>query len=332
MEWLRWLGPPLVFVASLLGTRALAEQLRARGVLDIPGARSSHEVPTPRGGGVILVLALLITWPIIAAVYPAPAETYLVVAFAAGLAVLSAVDDVRRLPALPRLLAHLVAAAVCAHALRSAAGPVFQGLLSPSLDYLCTVVLWAGYISQYNFTDGIDGNAGAKAVFLGVAFFALAVLGDFPAFYGAFGITAAAAAAGFLVWNWQPARVFMGDVGSVPLGFLFGWLLLRAAAEGHGLVALILPLAYVADTIVTYAAKLLRKERFWRPHRDYSYQRAVRAGLAHAEVVQVIAVTNLLLGALAIWASRGGGGVALIAAAVVAFACVAFLRSREVAE
>jgi len=129
------------------------------------------------------------------------------------------------------------------------------------------------------------------------------------------GLTLAAAALGFLVWNWPPAKIFLGDVGSVPLGFLLGWLLLKLAAGGDWAAALILPLYYLADATITLARRAIRGERVWRAHRQHYYQRAVQGGRSHARVSAGIGATNLMLVALAVlsltqpWIALGLAGL-----------------------
>jgi UDP-N-acetylmuramyl pentapeptide phosphotransferase/UDP-N-acetylglucosamine-1-phosphate transferase len=136
-----------------------------------------------------------------------------------------------------------------------------------------------------------------------------------------FGASIAAAALGFLPWNWHPARLFLGDVGSVALGFLLGWLLLRLAAEGQWAAAVILPLYYLSDATLTLTRRTLRGEKPWQAHREHFYQRAVAAGLSHAAVVRAVGVANAGLIALAVMATAGcaivalAGGCAIVALA-----------------
>src|SRR5690606_27746163 len=125
------------------------------------------------------------------------------------------------------------------------------------------------------------------AIGLGVALFAGAAGGE-PALV-ALGLAVAGAAFGFLPWNWQPARIFLGDVGSVPLGYALGWLLLSLAAAGAWAAALILPLYYLADATLTLMRRLARGERVWQAHREHFYQRATQAGRSHAAVVSLVA-------------------------------------------
>lgn len=140
------------------------------------------------------------------------------------------------------------------------------------------------------------------------------------------GATLAAAAVGFLVWNWPPSRIFLGDVGSVPIGFLLGFLLLALAARGYGAAALILPAYYLADATLTILRRLLRGEKIWRPHSQHFYQQAVRGGLSHAQVSLAVLAANLVLIALAVL-SLTAPLPALIGAAVVVAGLLAWMRA-----
>jgi len=133
----------------------------------------------------------------------------------------------------------------------------------------------------------------------------------------------AGAAAAFLLFNFHPARIFLGDIGSVPLGYLLGFLLLGAAAEGHWKIALILPLYFLADATVTLARRLARGEPVWRAHRQHFYQRAVQRGLGHGAVVRRVIAADLLLIACG-WASENGWEIAALAAAAVVVLALLF--------
>src|SRR5262249_3367766 len=123
------------------------------------------------------------------------------------------------------------------------------------------------------------------------------------------------AAIGFLVWNWSPARIFLGDVGSIPLGYISGFLFLGLAAPDYWKIALLLPLYFLADATITLCRRLLRRERVWQPHRQHFYQRAVRDGLGHAGVVERVLAADLLLIGCA-WAAENGWGILALAAAI----------------
>jgi UDP-N-acetylmuramyl pentapeptide phosphotransferase/UDP-N-acetylglucosamine-1-phosphate transferase len=325
MEW-GWaaLVAACVFAASFLLTRSLRTWLAARAILDLPVARSSHRVPVPRGGGLAVVPALFAGWLLVSWRGTAGGMPLILLAGAA-LAVLSWRDDRGGLPVPVRLGAHALAVAVGLAALPHAL--VFQGILPMALDRLAAAILWLWFVELYNFMDGIDGIAGVETASLGIGL--ALVLGLAGAHDGtaALALVAAAAALGFLLWNWHPAQIFLGDVGSVPLGFLFGWLLLVAAARGLWAPALILPLYYLADATITLARRIVRRAPFWEAHREHFYQRAVPRDGNHAGVVRLVLGGDIALVALALVALAHP--MPAVALAALAVALVLFLLERR---
>ena len=306
-------------VTACLGTRALIPLLRNAAVLDRPNERSSHAAPTPRGGGIAVIAAILGAWLLVMAAGLAPPRVGMVMAGAALLAVVSWRDDLGGLSPAIRLAAQSVAVGLGLLAMPRAGG-AFLGLLPPALDAAAVALVWVWFVNLFNFMDGFDGIAGseAAAIAFGLVLFAAAGIGRDPGL-AALAAAVAAAALGFLAWNWAPARIFLGDVGSVPLGYLLGFLLLATAAGGHWKLALILPLYFLADATLTLLRRLLRGERVWQAHREHFYQRAVRRGLGHADIVRRVIAANLVLVGLG-WAAENGWGAAALAlaAAVVA--------------
>jgi UDP-N-acetylmuramyl pentapeptide phosphotransferase/UDP-N-acetylglucosamine-1-phosphate transferase len=296
-------------IVSVLATAAVGltrRYLLRHQILDRPNDRSSHETPTPRGGGIGVVAVLLAAWvslPSLAAAAPAwgTSAAWITAAAALGLALVSWIDDLRDLGALSRLFTQFAAAAAGVALLP---GPVFQGLLPAIMDPIVAAVGLVWFVNLFNFMDGIDGISAveAMAIGLGIAGVGLLGAGEIAAWHGQ-AIAAAAAAAGFLVWNWHPARIFLGDVGSVPLGYLLGWLLLLLAATGEWEAAAILPLYYLADATLTLFRRLWRRERVWQAHREHFYQLATRRGLSHARVSGAIAALNIVLVLLALAAA-----------------------------
>jgi UDP-N-acetylmuramyl pentapeptide phosphotransferase/UDP-N-acetylglucosamine-1-phosphate transferase len=306
-------------IAACLGTRALIPLLRRAAVLDRPNERSSHNIPTPRGGGIAVIGAALAAWLVLVAAGAAPATLLAVIAGAGALAAISWIDDLRDLSPSVRLGVQCAAVALGVLAALPE-GLVFQGWLPAPLDRAAAALLWLWFVNLYNFMDGIDGMAGSEtaSVGIGLALFAVIGVGHDPAL-AALAAALAVAAIGFLVWNWAPARIFLGDVGSVPLGYLLGFLLLATASQGYWRIALILPLYFLADATITLLRRLLRGERVWLPHREHFYQQAVRRGLGHAAVVRrVIVASAVLIGAG--WVAEnfwGGVGLAVAAATVL---------------
>lgn len=319
MGWTLLLAPLAVFIASWWLTGRVLAWLTRRAILDRPVARSAHRVPVPRGGGLALVPPILAAWLVLAALgWTAPTSAGIAL-LAAGLAALSWLDDLRSLPAWLRLAAHLVAAAL-GLLLLPGAGTVFHGLLPPFADRVATVLLWVWFINLFNFMDGIDGITGVEsaAVGIGVALVIFSAGGD----DAVLALILGAGVLAFLCWNWHPAQLFLGDVGSVPLGYLVGWMLLALAGSGLWAPALILPLYYLADATITLGRRLLRRERVWEAHRQHFYQRALGADGNHAAVARLVAAADVLLIALALlalieprWALAGAG---LVVAALLA--------------
>ena len=312
-----------------LATGALIPILRWRSVLDRPNARSSHLAPIPRGGGIAVTGSILLAWIVLR-------QTGLVGSIASGallgaaiLAVVSWIDDLRSLSPGVRLLAQAVAVLIGILALPEARNGL-DVWLGPAVYYAAVGLIWIWWINLFNFMDGIDGLAASEAAAIGAGLLLFASIGE-GADPGAALLAAAliGGATGFLLWNWSPARIFLGDVGSIPLGYLSGFLLLDLATRGRWKIALILPLYFIADATITLLRRLLRGERVWEPHRQHFYQRAVRGGLGHAAVVKRVIAADLLLILCGWTAENGGGSVSLVAAIViVAILMAALARGR----
>jgi UDP-N-acetylmuramyl pentapeptide phosphotransferase/UDP-N-acetylglucosamine-1-phosphate transferase len=180
-------------------------------------------------------------------------------------------------------------------------GLLFQGFLPAWLDQVLTAVTWVWFINVFNFMDGADGMTGVETVVIGIG---VSVIGAFTGFgpegYLLLGVTLAAVAAGFLPWNWYPARVFLGDVGSVPLGFVVGWLLLELAGHGYWAPALLLSLYYLSDASLTLFRRVIKGEPFWRAHRMHCFQRALERDGNHAAVVRLVLAGSLALAGAAL--------------------------------
>ena len=308
-----FLSAATVLIASLAGTGVVLFFLRRHAILDHPNARSSHAAPVPRGGGLAVIAILVCAW-----VYVAPEalqmEIWVVLLAAVLLATVSWIDDLRSLSPVTRLLAQ-AAGVLPALIWLGDSGLVFQGLLPQPLDLAATALAWLWFVNLFNFMDGIDAISAVEATGIGGGVALIASIAPASGLDPALGLTLAAAAIGFLVWNWPPAKIFLGDVGSVPLGFLLGWLLLKLAASGYWAPALILPLYYLADATITLALRAARREPVWQAHRQHYYQRAVQRGRSHFCVSAAIGAANLLLAALAVlsltqpWIALGLGGL-----------------------
>ena len=288
----------VTYLASRFATGRLIRILQRHAVLDRPNDRSSHVHPVPRGGGLAVIGVLVVAWGHFGLLAPSVAPAlFVALGLSVALGAVSWVDDLRGLSPLLRLLAQTAAVGGGLWALPDA--PVFQGLLPAWIENVVVVLLWLWFVNLFNFMDGIDGITGAQTVAIGLGVTLVAAFADLGPDVALYGATLAAVLLGFLRWNWPPARIFLGDVGSVPLGYLIGWLLLTMAAEGTWIPALILPLYYLADATITLFQRMLRGERVWQAHRTHFYQRATKAPGSHAGAVRRINATNLALVILA---------------------------------
>ena len=210
------------------------------------------------------------------------------------LVAVSWIDDLKTISALPRFGAQIVAVLL---GLMTLHGNTFQGYLPPPIDYAVTAFGWLWFVNLFNFMDGMDGLASGEVLAIAFGLFLLA-----PHVGGE--IILAAAILGFLVWNWGPSRIILGDVGSIPLGYLLGGFLLTHAEQGQWAAALILPLYFLIDATFTLLKRAARGERIWQAHRQHFYQHAVLSGRKHRTVATMVYLTNAVL----IFCAVGAGG------------------------
>jgi phospho-N-acetylmuramoyl-pentapeptide-transferase len=256
----------LSFAVTLVGLRLLLTKF-GRFALDRPNERSLHEQPVPRTGGIALLAGALTS-----AAFGVSA-LWLPIGLAVALAVVSFMDDLRSLPTAMRLAAHLVAAGVLVWYFLSPMHPL-------ELLILAFAVAWL--TNLYNFMDGSDGLAGGMTL-IGFGAYAIAAAATGHAPLLNLNVALAAAAAAFLLLNFPPARIFLGDVGSVPLGFLAGGLgIVGWRDDIWPLWFPILVFApFIGDASVTLLKRLARREKVWQAHREHYYQRLVRMGAGH---------------------------------------------------
>lgn len=277
--------------------------LRAWGRVDRPNERSSHVEPVLRGGGLAVVAVLIVpvavnAWLLADRLLLPPS---LLLAAFLGLATICWRDDRKSLPVAVRLAAQVAAVALGFASLPST-GLVFHGYMPPFADHLFAGLAWIWFINLYNFMDGIDGITGVETATIGLGLTLVSLIAGLAAPFAGLGAAMAGAACGFLLWNWTPAKLFLGDVGSIPLGFIAGFLLLNLASEGHLAPAIIFPLYYLFDATVTLFRRLVRGEAVWQAHRSHAYQVAA-AATSHPFVVKLIIALNAVLTALALAAT-----------------------------
>jgi UDP-N-acetylmuramyl pentapeptide phosphotransferase/UDP-N-acetylglucosamine-1-phosphate transferase len=300
-----WVLGPTALVALVLSF-ALMLLLRpwlARHAMVRPNLRSSHYQPTPQGGGIAVVLAtLLVAWGALA-LSPAllrnqGGQFLTVTSGTVLLAVVGAIDDIRSLPAAARLAQQCIAIGAVVMALPDEL-QILPQVPSP-IERACLFLAGVWFVNLVNFMDGIDWMTVAEVVPVTGAIVLLGLAGAVEPLPALLAAALVGAMIGFAPFNRPVAQVFLGDVGSLPIGLLLGWLLVQLAAMGHLAAALILPLYYLADATITLAGRIVRGEPFWQAHRTHFYQRATDCGLTVREIVTRVFVVNLALAALAL--------------------------------
>lgn len=324
--------PSLLAVAIAALMSALitwtSRPLLQRYALARPNARSSHRIPTPQGAGIAVIAATLV----VASAWAAFANVAIPPALAVATVVIALVgfaDDIVSLPVLVRL----VLQAACVGAI------VFtvpdDSRIVPSLPLMLErgLIVLAGiwFVNLVNFMDGLDLMTVAEVVPVTAALLLLGLLGElsWPAVLIATALCGAML--GFAPFNQPVAKVFLGDVGSLPIGLLLGWCLLELARGGHPAAALLLPAYYLADSTITLFRRIGRREQFWSAHRSHFYQRATDNGFTIPRVIGEVFALNLVLAALSIVTVRTSStsiaSLALVAGAIaVAFVLRRFSR------
>lgn len=278
----------LTFALACGLTRCLLSPTSPLAAVDHPNDRSLHDRPTPTGGGIAITLSLFVFGAVLASIAPAPGLPW--IGLAAGLvAVISLVDDFKPLPPLLRLSIHVFAAAVLIGGGFSPfifEIPGFSWLLPGWIGAVFCLLFVVWITNLYNFMDGMDGFAAGMAV-IGFSTFAILGLQAGALTFMATSLITAAAAAGFLVFNFPPARIFMGDVGASTIGLLAAALSLWAHRDGlfSLWIGLLVFSPFVVDATVTLCTRVARRQRVWQAHTTHFYQRLVRIGWGHKKTV-----------------------------------------------
>lgn len=294
----------IIFALSVLFTGVYRQFALTRNLLDHPNHRSSHSYPTPRGGGIVFCALFLICLIVLPWLHKVPVDSFRLLGVPALIiAILGFLDDVKGLPAKLRFAIQLAAAVLFLYTLKLDFATDFHGwlIIFPSISFLLLLLAMVWSTNLYNFMDGTDGIAAMEAITIyGVGGVLLWLQGAYSVAYMSWLLTAGVA--GFLVWNWPKAKLFMGDVASSFLGFL----VIPFALVGYfkfGLsifVWFILYLSFTLDATLTLIRRLLNREKIYQAHKLHAYQRLHQAGYTHCQVLYVIIAINIVLASCAV--------------------------------
>jgi UDP-N-acetylmuramyl pentapeptide phosphotransferase/UDP-N-acetylglucosamine-1-phosphate transferase len=292
----------LIAAAASAGLIAALRPLIARYALAQPNARSSHATPTPQGGGIAVIAATLIG--LLAAVALSAIATATILALwplAAAVAVLAVTgvcDDIFHVPVGARLVLQFVAVGLVVAVLPDHARVV--PLLPWWIERVVLLIGGVYVVNVVNFMDGIDLMTVAEVVPVAGGLYLLSLAGAVLPHESLVAVALLGAMLGFAPFNRPVAKLFLGDVGSLPIGLLLFWLLLQLATRGHLAAALLLPLYYLADATVTLLRRIARRENVLEGHRSHFYQRATDRGIPVVDVVGRVCLVNVLLALLAV--------------------------------
>jgi UDP-N-acetylmuramyl pentapeptide phosphotransferase/UDP-N-acetylglucosamine-1-phosphate transferase len=331
-------GVALVVAAALsAGLIFVLRPYFARYALAHPNARSSHKQPTPQGGGIAVVAAALSSIALGMLLWSPGAEVGGGQLLALGLAVVilalvGALDDIRGLGAAPRLLVQLIAVGIVIWSLPAdfSIVPQFPRPLERALLLLGGI--W--FVNLVNFMDGLDWMTVAEVVPVTAGVVLLGAIGTAPPLAILVALALLGSVIGFAPFNRPVARLFLGDVGSLPIGLMLAWMMLLLAGRGHLAAALLLPLYYLADATLTLTQRIMRRERVWQAHRSHFYQRATDGGFSVQEIVVRVFVLNAALATLALVSAiepdpRVDVATIALGGALVAWVLLTFARGKR---
>ncbi len=309
----------LAFFISYLGTFVVRRWALQSGVVDIPNERSSHDLPTPRGGGIAIVASFFAAMFLASFFYSFDLRTYWgLLLSAAAIAILGFIDDLHGLSRRHRFAVWIIIAGVSMAfgiRLRAVALPVIGVIPLSILSPLITFVWLIGVANFYNFMDGIDGLAAGEAISV-AGFLAIVSLMHGNTFIFVTSLILLGSALGFLLHNLPPARIFMGDGGSNFLGFVFAALAIIGSQSGATSIPFAIPVVllgtFLFDATITLLKRIPKGKNWLKPHRDHYYQRLIILGYSHKRVTFLYCSLNILLGFIALLYSRLDGLPALM--------------------
>ena len=277
------------FLVTILSFKLLLPLFVFLRFFDQPTDRSNHSAPIALGGGVVVIPIIVLITFLIGYQWSVIHILTLLILF-----LVSLVDDFKNVRAFIRLIMHFLCITMYVHFYLINQLSDFSDINEDYLIvliYMLSIVGISWFINAFNFMDGIDGITSVKVIYLTAS---LIFLNHFLGFnnsilhYSILGVTF-----GFLFFNWSPASIFLGDSGSIPLGFLMTHLLLDLALQGYWVAALILPMYYILDTSITLIIRAWKGENFWQAHSQHFYQKFVRSGKTHKQVCFNIIILSL---------------------------------------
>lgn len=282
---------PILFISFFLTSLMLflAKNLFFKiGFMDIPNSRSSHKVPVALGGGIIIIPTIVFLGFFLDISFNYINYITIITLFS-----ISFMDDLRNINAIVRLFFHIISVFLFTHYyLMEKIEVIFPNLESGLifLIYISSILGITWFINSFNFMDGIDGITSIQVIYTICSLILLETfLKSSPTQYY---LVILGSIISFLIFNWSPAKIFLGDSGSIPLGFLMVHFLVEFSLKGYWVSALILPMYYLLDTTLTLLKRGLKRKKIWQSHNEHYYQLAVKSGKSHSAVCLYIIIVS----------------------------------------
>ena len=280
------------FFISLITIKIAVKFLSKTNTIDIPNERSSHNNPTPKGAGLGIIATLLIVYYSFF-----PITDFLFTGSILILTILSFINDNKQISIVIRLITQMVLTIIVLNFWPPLKHIILLNSIIPLwLENIIMFLLIIWIINLFNFMDGIDGISGIQCIIIGIGVGSSLYLSqqEYKLEQIIAGFIAGASLA-FLLWNWYPAKVFLGDTGSIPLGFINAILLLLLCKNDLWYVAIIINNYYFFDASITLLRRIKMKKKPWLAHKDHFYQKAIQNGYSHSKVCKIIAIHGALL-------------------------------------
>lgn len=282
----------LSFVISLITIKLSLLIIAKTKTMDTPNERSNHITPIPKGAGIGIILSLLILYYIFF-----PINDFIFTFSVSLLCVISFINDNKNISILIRLITHIILALFVIYLWPPLLDLHLLNNIMPNWIFITLIILFIIWMTNlYNFMDGIDGISGIQCIIIGTGIgTCLFYSNDINKIENILSGFLIGSGGAFLIWNWQPAKVFLGDAGSIPLGFINAILVLLLFKNGLWYVAFILNSYYLSDASITLLNRILKKEIPWQAHKNHFYQKAVNNGYSHSKVCIFIIIHGVFL-------------------------------------
>ncbi|MBN8827671.1 MAG: glycosyltransferase family 4 protein [Sphingobacteriia bacterium] len=293
------------FIISFWAVFYLIKFLKRKKVIDIPVDRSNHVSPTPRGGGLAIVFCVFLLWPLVNYYYiPNFTNTLVFCTCLMLLALISFLDDIKSIVFYIRLLIHISVATFTVYYFFPPIHLVVPKFVPVAIERAGIIFAYVYFINLYNFMDGIDGisSINTLTVLTGISILSYLHNENLNNIYLAAIVVGSTLA--FLKFNWPPSKIFLGDVGSISLGYIVGFIALDLGYKGYFWPIFIMCLYYLTDATITLLKRIFNGEKFWEAHSKHFFQIMVKKGYSHKFISKMIGILNIVLIAIALCVDR----------------------------